>query len=557
MVLTVSNKIILLVLLFLVMLVGLTWNNMTSSRVLNLSIRSISEQDMPLIQAANNVSRLLQELAMEFERGSSEATRARDLRKKNYGTERIDKSRDHFIELSGEMQVALSATSDVLSLFPESESKLQLSAFVGQIVEQQQLYQKNSLETYGKWKALQKISARRFSKKALAAKQQIDDLMSQLDQLVKASSKRSVNLIATRQQTDNRLMIGATIAALVLGGIAGLVLIRNVTRPLAKVVAQAKRMAEGDLREQGNQNNDRKDEFGQLQFAMNQLEAQLRTIIDGVMGSITKMEHAAQDLEKVTDESSHLIKEQQQQTDHIAQAIHEMNSTAMHASQSCSTASSAAKEADEAAISGRDVVQTTIDSIKGLSDDIESSAQVIEQLETNSQSISNILSVISGVAEQTNLLALNAAIEAARAGDQGRGFAVVADEVRQLAKNTQKATQEIEEVIRLIQGGAHDAVEVMKRSKQNSLDVVKQAAQGEVALAVIHEAVSRIRDMNNQISATAEEQSSVSQDVHNNVDTITHIAQRSADAIKNTANASHTLDDLAHMLSEQVHFFKV
>ncbi|WP_083704759.1 methyl-accepting chemotaxis protein [Motiliproteus sp. MSK22-1] len=554
---TVRNKIILLVLLFLVMLVGLTWNSLTSSRVLNQNIRSISELDIPLMQAANDVSRLLQEQAMEFERGSSEATRARDLKKKNYGTDRIDKSRDRFVELSSTTQNALIATSDVLSRFPDSESKQLLATILQQIDEQQQIYQKNSLETYKKWTALQKISARRFSKKALAAKDQINTLMDQLDLQVKESSKESVDLVAERQQTDDRLMIAASITAVVAGLIAGLLLIRDITRPLLQVVAQAKRMAEGDLRDHSKKSSFRKDEFGQLQLAMDQLTAQLRSVIDGVMGSTNQMEGAAEELEMVTQESEKLIQEQQQQTDHIAQSIHEMNSTAMHASESCTTASTAAKDADEAALSGREVVHTTIDSIKGLSEDIESSAQVIEQLEANSHNISNILNVIAGVAEQTNLLALNAAIEAARAGDHGRGFAVVADEVRQLAMNTQKATQEIEQVIAQLQSGARRATEVMTRSKQNSLDVVKQAAKGESALEAIHEAVSRIRDMNTQISATAEEQSSVSQEVQNNVDSITSIAQRSADSIRNSAKASHTLDDLAHRLSEQVHYFRV
>lgn len=135
----------------------------------------------------------------------------------------------------------------------------------------------------------------------------------------------------------------------------------------------------------------------------------------------------------------------------------------------------AAKEAKVQASTGNDVVQKSIQAINLLAKEVDQSSDRIHSLELQSNQIGTILETIRNIAEQTNLLALNAAIEAARAGEQGRRFTVVADEVRTLASRTQEATQQIQEMIRLLQSMAENSVKAMPRSQDPVRLSVEQA----------------------------------------------------------------------------------
>jgi methyl-accepting chemotaxis protein len=299
------------------------------------------------------------------------------------------------------------------------------------------------------------------------------------------------------------------------------------------------------------------DEIGKLAHGFNMFASVVHHIIKEIMGYTDRLNHSADRLTVITEETSQGAERQQQQTDEVVTAVNEMAATGQEVAKNTGAAAEAAQHADVAAADGRRVVGKTIEVIDALARDVAKAAEVINRLEHDSEAIGGVLDVIRGIAEQTNLLALNAAIEAARAGEQGRGFAVVADEVRTLASRTQESTAEIQSMIERLQAGAREAVGVMEKGKSSADQSVTQAAKAGTSLETISQAVATINQMNIQIASAAEEQNAVAEEINRSVVAISQITDQTAAGAQQTASASNELNQLAEQITGLVRQFKV
>ena len=338
------------------------------------------------------------------------------------------------------------------------------------------------------------------------------------------------------------------------------VLTRQIRDPLIMLARQAQRIASGDLGRgelqewiRGNRFN--RDELGQLGSAIDRMQGALAELVSEISGSVSQLSSAVEEVSAISEQSAKGMASQQGEVSQVATAMNEMQSTVNEVARNTTDAMGAAKQASRTSTQGNQVVRSAIGSIEQVSRQIEQAGSVVQQLETDSASISMVLDVIRGIAEQTNLLALNAAIEAARAGEQGRGFAVVADEVRSLAQRTQASTAEISKMIEVLQERTAEAGSAMQLSRQQMQESVELAREAGSSIDSINGAVTQITDMNTLIATATEQQNAVTEELNRSIVKIHTAADENAQGVQQTAQACVELSRLATSLHHMTQRF--
>jgi len=364
---------------------------------------------------------------------------------------------------------------------------------------------------------------------------------------------REVMAEATRMTYLTAIIVGVLV--LIFGLIAA-AFSKVIVKPIGQVSTGLQSIAqgEGDLRHELQVQG--KDETAELAGWFNKFLAAIRQLIQHIGAASANLQNAS----KVNSEVAHNMNEaagrQREAVELVSTAFNEMVATANEVARSCSGAAESAENGHRRVAEGKQQIEVTTDNVNRLGRRLTESSQAMVELEAGSRSINQILGTIRAIAEQTNLLALNAAIEAARAGDQGRGFAVVADEVRALAKRTSDSTGEIELLLGTLENKTQEVTQKMgscldlSRASVSSIESARDSFEG------IQTSVNEIRDQNLQISAAAEEQHSVAEEINRHIQQIYDEA-RLVESLANSAqDDSGRLSTLSDELNGLVGRFK-
>lgn len=369
---------------------------------------------------------------------------------------------------------------------------------------------------------------------------------SRIDAVLDVAAERvasSSNKLESDSAASERLLIGTTIVAIVLGIAVGLVLLRSIRKPLIDTIRLVKNMSTGDADLTRRLPAWRADEFGDLSRAFNEFIEKQRLLICDLLRRAESVQRASTALAGIGEKIDAAATRTSEQTREVAggtQAIRQkLGSTSTGVSKLAEAMNHVRGEVDGAASRSELAVSSA-----------NSAGETMVRLAAASQEIGSVVKVISSIAEQTNLLALNATIEAARAGELGKGFAVVATEVKELAKGSASATVDIDRRITAIRNESALARE--------SIDTIRSSIQElNRSVATFTDVARTQSDDCQSVAAAVAEIAQNASTISNNVSELEEIASDGAACAAEAKGASKELSQIASDLTALVGRFKV
>ncbi len=362
-----------------------------------------------------------------------------------------------------------------------------------------------------------------------------------------------------------------------------LITINRTVAPLSEISKDIIAMSGGDFTIDVEAKSN--DEIGLMGDQINDFVKSMRKMLHSISDESDKLKTESDNSDAVSktmydasQSQSEAMKQLNETVDQLASAVNDIaqNATTLatvvaDTRDNSHKAESSMNDTVDISKKGRTDMEQLSKAMSGMSDSNAKLMDSIARVDTASNEITNIVSLIGEIAEETNLLSLNASIEAARAGEAGKGFAVVAMEIAKLAQTSAESATNIgtliNEVHNLIQEVVGQANESAASIDQNSVlietavstfDSIYENIQtsNDLIREMITD-VEKVDDVATNVAAIAEEQAASADEILATSQNMVEQADNITKSSQDVANNAHELAGTSDTLTSYVQQFKI
>lgn len=368
-----------------------------------------------------------------------------------------------------------------------------------------------------------------------------------------------------------------------IGALAAYFIASRLLKVINRLRSTISRTAEGNLVSEFEYK--KRDEIGELAGSYNAMLGSIRALIGRVHQSVVTVEETAGSVKVISNDNVSTGLEVARATEEIAlgaantsseiekssEAVHQLSREIGTLITQSGDMELVLADSSQQVQSGNDQVEHLESSYTRLEQAFRQVSRMVDDLNTQSQSISAVTKAIFEITEQTNILSINASIEAARAGEHGRGFAVVANEVRSLAEQARLSAKNIQETISVMlsqtrslvavvgdtnavnqtQKQAVSQVSIAMRNMNDSLGKMQRHVQGEL------HTIRSIEQLKEAVVASIQSILAVSEQTTASTEEIASSVDLQTDSIKEVSEHANRLVELVSDLKDAVSKFKV